>query len=105
MLRHWLACSKCLRLGSEPGFWSRSPSHCRSTRRLDYLHLDGTPHGVRAEACPECRHYLKLLYLEHEPAGETLSADLASLDLDLLLDREGYHRQAPNLLLAPGGAE
>ena len=80
-------------------------SHCRSTKHLDYLHLDGSPHGVRAEACPECRHYLKQLYLELDPAGETLSADLASLDLDLLLDREGYCRQAPNLLLAPRGGE
>lgn len=98
----YLVCSLC---ACEWHYVRLKCSHCRSTRRLDYLHLDGTPHGVRAEACPECRHYLKLLYLEHEPAGETLSADLASLDLDLLLDREGYRRQAPNLLLVPGDGE
>jgi FdhE protein len=98
----YLVCSLC---ACEWHYVRLKCSHCRSTKRLDYLHLEHSPHGVKAEACPECRHYLKQLYLELEPAGETLSADLASLDLDLLLDGEGYHRQAPNLLLAPGGAE
>jgi FdhE protein len=95
----YLVCSLC---ACEWHYVRLKCSHCRSTRHLDHLHLEHSPHGVRAEACPECRHYLKQLYLELEPAGEALSADLASLDLDLLLDREGYHRQAPNLLL-PGG--
>ncbi|MCC6074742.1 formate dehydrogenase accessory protein FdhE [Pseudomonas sp. GCM10022188] len=96
----YLVCSLC---ACEWHYVRLKCSHCRSTRKLDYLHLQHSPHGVRAEACPECRHYLKQLYLELEPGGETLSADLASLDLDLLLDGEGYRRQAPNLLLAPGG--
>ena len=96
----YLVCSLC---ACEWHYVRLKCSHCRSTRKLDHLHLDKSPHGVRAEACPECRHYLKQLYLELEPGGEALSADLASLDLDLLLDGEGYLRQAPNLLLVPGG--
>ena len=96
----YLVCSQC---ACEWHYVRLKCSHCRSTKRLDYLHLEHSPHGVRAEACPECRHYLKQLYLELEPAGEALSADLASLDLDLLLDGAGYRRQAPNLLLVPGG--
>lgn len=98
----YLVCSQC---ACEWHYVRLKCSHCRSTKRLDYLHLEHSPHGVRAEACPQCRHYLKQLYLELEPAGEVLSADLASLDLDLLLDQEGYQRQAPNLLLIPGGEE
>lgn len=98
----YLVCSLC---ACEWHYVRLKCSHCRSTRKLDHLHLDKSPHGVRAEACPECRHYLKQLYLELDPGGEALSADLASLDLDLLLDGEGYQRQAPNLLLAPGGDE
>jgi FdhE protein len=98
----YLVCSQC---ACEWHYVRLKCSHCKSTRHLDYLHLEHSPHGIKAEACPQCRHYLKQLYLELEPAGETLSADLASLDLDLLLDREGYQRQAPNLLLAPGGEE
>lgn len=97
----YLVCSQC---ACEWHYVRLKCSHCKSTKRLDYLHLEHSPHGIKAEACPECRHYLKQLYLELEPAGEVLSADLASLDLDLLLDREGYQRQAPNLLLMPGGA-
>lgn len=96
----YLVCSQC---ACEWHYVRLKCSHCRSTKRLDYLHLEHSPHGVRAEACPECRHYLKQLYLELEPAGEVLAADLASLELDLLLDQEGYQRQAPNLLLMPGG--
>lgn len=96
----YLVCSLC---AGEWHYVRLKCSHCRSTKRLDYLHLEHSPHGVRAEACPECHHYLKQLYLEREPSGEVLSADLASLDLDLLLDEQGYRRQAPNLLLAPGG--
>ncbi|MCY1552538.1 Protein FdhE [compost metagenome] len=80
-------------------------SHCQSTKKLDYLHLDGSPQGIKAEACPSCRTYLKQLYLELAPDGECLSADLASLDLDLLLAEQGYLRRAPNLLLAPGGGD
>lgn len=96
----YLVCSLC---ACEWHYVRLKCSHCRSTKRLDHLHLEHSPHGVRAEACPECRHYLKQLYLELEPAGEALSADLASLDLDLLLDGAGYLRQAPDLLLIPGG--
>ncbi|MNN89895.1 formate dehydrogenase accessory protein FdhE [compost metagenome] len=58
---------------------------------------------MRAETCPGCRSYLKLLYLENDAEGEALSADLASLALDIRLDQEGYQRLAPNLMLAPGG--
>ena len=100
----YLVCSQC---AGEWHYVRLKCSHCKSTKRLDYLHLEHSPHGIKAEACPQCRHYLKQLYLELElePAGEALSADLASLDLDLLLDLQGYRRQAPNLLLAPGGGE
>lgn len=96
----YLVCSQC---AGEWHYVRLKCSHCRSTKRLDYLHLEHSPHGIKAEACPQCRHYLKQLYLELEPAGEALSADLASLDLDLLLDAQDYQRQAPNLLLVPGG--
>ena len=96
----YLVCSLC---ACEWHFTRLKCSHCRSTREIDYLHLDGSPQGIKAEACPECRSYLKLLYLELQPDGESLSADLTSLDLDLLLAEQGYQRHAPNLLLAPGG--
>lgn len=96
----YLVCSLC---ATEWHYVRLKCSHCLSTRELDYLHFEDTPQGVRAEACPECETYLKQLYLEQEPAGEAFTADLATLDLDMRLDAQGYHRIAPNLQLAPGG--
>ena len=95
----YLVCSLC---ACEWHYVRLKCSHCRSTKKLDYLHFEGSPNGIKAEACPECNGYLKQLYLELAPDGESLSADLATLDLDLLLADQGYNRQAPNLLLAPG---
>ncbi|MCQ4297189.1 formate dehydrogenase accessory protein FdhE [Pseudomonas stutzeri] len=96
----YLVCSLC---ACEWHYVRVKCSLCRSTKKLDYLHLEGAPQGVKAEVCPECNGYLKQLYLELAPDGESLSADLATLELDLLLAEQGFQRQAPNLLLAPGG--
>jgi len=96
----YLVCSLC---ACEWHYVRLKCSHCRSTKKLDYLHFEGSPNGIKAEACPECNGYLKQLYLELAPDGESLSADLATLDLDMLLAEQGFQRQAPNLLLAPGG--
>ena len=98
----YLVCSLC---ALEWHYVRLKCSHCRSTKKLDYLHLEGSPQGVKAEVCPQCNSYLKQLYLELDAQGECLSADLATLDLDLLLAEQGHLRQAPNLLLAPGGGE
>ncbi len=82
--------------------------YCEQSKGLDYVSLDDDRHAanqapLRAETCPGCRSYLKLLYLENDAEAEALSADLASLMLDMRLEQEGYSRPAPNLLLAPGG--
>lgn len=96
----YLVCSLC---ATQWHYVRLKCSHCLSTRELDYLHLDDSPHGIKAEACPDCRTYLKQLYLEIAPDGEAVTADLASLDLDMCLADENWQRRTPNLLLAPGG--
>jgi FdhE protein len=96
----YLVCSLC---AAEWHFVRLKCSRCLSTRELEYVRREGTLGDMQAEACPDCHGYLKLLYLERRSDGECLSADLATLDLDLLLNDQGYHRMAPNLLLAPGG--
>lgn len=96
----YLVCSLC---ATEWHYVRLKCSHCLSTRELDYLHFDDSPHGIKAEVCPECHTYLKQIYLELAPNGEALTADLASLDLDLCLAEQNLQRRAPNLLLAPGG--
>lgn len=95
----YLLCSLC---AAEWHYVRLKCSHCLSTRELDYLHFDDSPYGVKAEACPDCDTYLKQLYLELDANAEGLSADLASLALDLRLAEQGLQRRTPNLLLAPG---
>ncbi|MCU0070465.1 formate dehydrogenase accessory protein FdhE [Pseudomonas koreensis] len=81
--------------------------YCEQSKGLEYLSLEDDRHAanqapLRAEVCPSCNSYLKLLYLENDADGEALSADLSSLLLDMRLAQDGYQRLAPNLLLAPG---
>ncbi|AXJ05128.1 formate dehydrogenase accessory protein FdhE [Pseudomonas fluorescens] len=81
--------------------------YCEQSKGLEYLSLEDDCHAanqapLRAEVCPGCNSYLKLLYLENDGEGEALSADLGSLLLDMRLAQDGYQRLAPNLLLAPG---
>jgi FdhE protein len=82
--------------------------YCEQSKGLEYVSLDDDRHAanqapLRAEVCPGCNSYLKLLYLENDAEAEALSTDLTSLLLDMRLEQEGYQRPAPNLLLAPGG--
>ena len=81
--------------------------YCESSKGLDYLSFENDRHAanqapLRAEVCPGCNSYLKLVYLENDADAEALSADLSSLLLDMRLAQDGYQRLAPNLLLAPG---
>lgn len=96
----FLQCSLC---STEWHYVRLKCSHCLSTRELDYLHFEDSPHGIKAEACPDCHTYLKQLYLELDSGGEAVTADLASLDLDMCLADQELQRRTPNLLLAPGG--
>ncbi len=82
--------------------------HCEQSKGLRYVSFENDRHApdkapLQAEVCPGCNSYTKLLYLENDAEGEALSADLASLALDIRLDEQGYQRLAPNLMLAPGG--
>ncbi|WP_273824160.1 formate dehydrogenase accessory protein FdhE [Pseudomonas asplenii] len=82
--------------------------YCESSKDLRYTNLEDDRHApgkapLRAECCPGCQSYLKQNYLENDAAAEPLADDLASLALDIRLDEEGFHRLAPNLMLAPGG--
>ncbi|MDE1164726.1 MAG: formate dehydrogenase accessory protein FdhE [Pseudomonas sp.] len=82
--------------------------YCEQSKGLTYTSLENDRHAtghapLNAEVCPGCNSYLKQIYLENDADAEALSADLATLALDMRLDQEGYQRLAPNLMLAPGG--
>ncbi|MFJ3373506.1 formate dehydrogenase accessory protein FdhE [Pseudomonas sp. NPDC086112] len=82
--------------------------YCEQSKGLQYISFEDDRHAanqapLRAEVCPGCNSYLKLIYLENDAEAEALSADLSSLMLDMRLEQEGYQRLSPNLMLAPGG--
>ena len=77
-------------------------SNCESTEGIDYYTLEGSGGAVKAESCSRCNFYLKLLYMGKDPRMEALADDLATLVLDMLLEREGKMRGGPNLLFHPG---
>ena len=100
----YLTCSLC---ACEWHFVRVKCSHCETGKGLGYYSLSTDDANVqkaplRAETCAHCKTYLKHLYRDHDARSEPLSADLASLALDVRLAEEGYERHAPNLLFAPG---
>jgi FdhE protein len=79
-------------------------SSCESTKGIQYHSIEGKSDAARAETCEECKSYLKILYMEKDPAVDAVADDLATLQLDILVDEAGYNRSGPNLLLVPGSA-
>lgn len=69
---------------------------CDTSAEPEYFHVDAEP-GLKAEACPTCRSYLKLFDEEKRPGTDPAADDAATLTLDLLLAEEGFHRAGPNL--------
>jgi len=78
-------------------------SSCEKAEGIGYYSLEGTNGAVKAESCPDCNTYLKLLYLEKDNRMEAAADDLATLALDMLMDEAGKARSGPNLYLHPGG--
>ncbi len=90
-------------------------SACEEDKGVHYLSLTagdaepgandiGPAAARRAEACDECKSYLKIFYQEKDPQLDPVADDLASLALDLLVDEQGFGRSGPNLLFHPGSA-
>jgi FdhE protein len=86
-------CSQCGASGKSIGY------HSMERAAADGGAAAGDIPATRAETCEECRGYRKIFYQEKDPGVEPVADDLASLGLDLLLGREGYHRASGNPLL------
>lgn len=79
-------------------------SSCGSTQRINHYMLEGSNGAVKAESCDDCGAYLKLLYLGKESRMEAMADDLATIALDMLMDKEEKGRGGLNLFLHPGAA-
>ncbi len=95
----YLSCSLC---ASQWHMVRIKCSSCESTEGIDQYALEGSNAAVKAESCNKCNSYLKLLYLEKDPQMEAMADDLASLSLDILMDKKGKMRGGPNLFFHPG---
>jgi FdhE protein len=95
----YLACSLC---AAEWHLTRVVCANCRSTEGISYFAIEGDPGAAKAEACEQCRTYLKLFYLEKTPQTEPFADDVATLSLDLLMSEKGYSRSGVNLFLLPG---
>ena len=95
----YLSCALC---GSEWNEVRIKCSSCASTKGIAYYGIASGAPAVKAETCDACHSYLKILYLEKDPAADPVADDLASLALDLLLDEQGYQRSGLNYFLIPG---
>ena len=95
----YLSCSLC---SSQWHMVRIKCSSCESTRRIDYHILESSNGAIKAESCGDCNAYLKLLYLGKDPQMEATADDLATLSLDMLMDKEGKTRRGSNLFFHPG---
>ena len=99
----YLVCGLC---GTEWNLARIKCSFCEEDRSLQYFAAEGDGRrgnpAWRAEACDECRTYLKIFYQEKDPQLEPLADDLASLALDVLLDERGFARSGPLIVFHPG---
>lgn len=76
--------------------------HCGSSKGVAYFGIEGAGRAVRAEACADCKSYLKVMDREKDPAVDPFADDIATLALDILMADEGYERLGFNPLLIPG---
>jgi FdhE protein len=74
-------------------------SNCDNTRGIVYSHLEGGDSVVRAESCPECQTYLKIVLQDKDPLADPVADDLATLALDWLMDEAGYAKSGINWYL------
>jgi FdhE protein len=111
----YLACALC---NTEWNVARIKCSACEDDKGVHYLSLTsaeaadsddaaatntaGAEAARKAEACDECKSYLKIFYQEKDAYVDVQADDLASLSLDLLVDERGFGRSGPNLLIHPG---
>jgi FdhE protein len=75
---------------------------CGGTKGIAYHGIAERDGPAKAETCPECKAYTKIVYAEKNAEAEPLADDLASLALDVLMTDAGWRRAFSNPFLASG---
>ncbi len=85
---------RCARCGAD---WTVQRSlciHCgnQDQRTLSYLYPDGLRDQYRVEVCDQCKGHLKVITcFEPIPPDQLIVQDLATLYLNLIAQKHGYH--------------
>jgi len=77
-------------------------SNCETTKAVTNYSIAGSGDVVRAEACPACRSYLKVMHQEKNFLVDPVADDIATLGLDLLMGEKDFARSGINFLMIPG---
>ncbi|ADZ69711.1 formate dehydrogenase accessory protein FdhE [Polymorphum gilvum] len=72
---------------------------CGNERGLVFHGIEGGDDNVKAETCPTCSSYTKIVYQNRDPALDPLADDVGSLALDLMLAETGKTRFSVNPFL------
>lgn len=102
---HGLRYLQCALCGSEWHLVRSKCSNCETTQAVTYYSIAGSGDIVRAEACPACRTYLKVMHPEKDPQVDPVADDLATLGLDLLMGEKDFGKSGINFLMIPGTEE
>jgi len=92
----YLCCGLCASQWNRPRIQC---VHCGGSQSVAYFSIEGAGEAVKAEACGECKTYIKLMDREKDARLDPVADDLASLGLDILLAEAGYQRLGFNPLL------
>ncbi len=90
------ACSLCGTL------WNYTRVHCTlcgSNKKIQYQEVEGSQGLIKAEACEDCRGYVKMMYQQKHSDFEPIADDVASLGLDILVQELGFRRGGVNPFL------
>jgi len=92
----YLHCSLC---SSEWHMVRSKCSNCDSSKDISYYSIEGREEIVRAEACPACHSYLKVIHQEKDSWVDPVADDLATLALDLLMGEKKFAKSSVNFLM------
>jgi len=98
----YLHCALC---GSEWHMVRSKCSQCDNSKGLTYYGIEGRKEFTRAEACPACRTYLKVISQDKGVRVDPVADDLATLALDLLMGEKEFAKSGLNFFMLPGKDE
>ncbi|WP_443091426.1 formate dehydrogenase accessory protein FdhE [Basfia succiniciproducens] len=94
----YLHCSLC---ESEWNMVRAKCSNCNQAEHLEYWSIDEEMAAVRSESCGDCHSYLKILFQEKDPHVEPVADDLATIYLDIEMEKKGFARSGLNPFMFP----